>query len=81
MSEWSLQDLEAMYANVVRHGNENTPAGRALMEQITARRGALLDQQPAPAANNNQGVLHEAQPIDEDSGWEMIRMMDALRGY
>ena len=84
-----------MYANVRRHGNENTPAGKALMDQIVSRRranlgplpgfGALADNpsaspSPSPAP---QGVLAEPdlEPIDESSGWEMIRMFDQLRGY
>ena len=100
---WSIEDLEAMYANVRRHGNENTPAGKALMDQIVSRRranlgplpdvsewnamsGALSDNPAAPPKVSGpapRGVLAEPEPepIDENSGREMIRMFDQLRGY
>jgi hypothetical protein len=91
LNSFSIEELEAMYANVRRHGNENTPAGRALMDQIVSRRRANLGPLPgySPAASPKlfgpapQGVLAEPnpEPIDENSGWEMIRMFDQLRGY
>ena len=94
LDSFSIEELEAMYANVRRHGNENTPAGKALMDQIVARTRANLGPLPGLGALPNNpatspklfgpaplGVLAEPEQIDENSGWEMIRMFDHLRGY
>ena len=37
-STFSLSDLERMYAEIARHGNESSPAAQALLQQIYARR-------------------------------------------